>query len=61
MKLQHLLLIIHTGLLIIVAYLVNDFVPNPYMDEEFHVSQAKQYCEGNYHGWNPKLTTPPGL
>ncbi|POG62087.1 uncharacterized protein OCT59_004086 [Rhizophagus irregularis] len=61
MKLQYLFLIIHTIILIIVAYLVNDYVPDPYMDEVFHVSQAKQYCEGNYYDWNPKLTTPPGL
>ncbi|GBB95704.1 hypothetical protein RclHR1_00260009 [Rhizophagus clarus] len=61
MKLQHLFLIIHTILLIIVAYLVNDYVPDPYMDEIFHISQAKQYCNGNYFDWNPKLTTPPGL
>ncbi|RIA92946.1 Glycosyltransferase Family 59 protein [Glomus cerebriforme] len=61
MHLQQTFLIIHTISLVIVAYLVNDFVPEPYMDEIFHVSQAKQYCKGNFYEWNPKLTTPPGL
>ncbi|CAO3588262.1 unnamed protein product [Absidia cylindrospora] len=31
------------------------------MDEIFHISQAQQYCQGNYGVWDPKLTTPPGL
>ncbi|CAG8471450.1 451_t:CDS:2 [Scutellospora calospora] len=44
-----------------VANLVNTVVPNPYMDEIFHISQAQKYCEGNYFEWDPKLTTPPGL
>ncbi|CAG8711824.1 6791_t:CDS:2, partial [Dentiscutata heterogama] len=39
----------------------NTVVPDPYMDEIFHIPQAQRYCEGNYHEWDPKLTTPPGL
>ncbi|CAG8840605.1 21842_t:CDS:2, partial [Racocetra persica] len=39
----------------------NTVVPNPYMDEIFHIPQAQRYCEGNYHEWDPKLTTPPGF
>ena len=30
-------------------------------DEVFHVRQAQQYCNGNFHIWDPKITTPPGL
>ncbi|KAF1810178.1 hypothetical protein P152DRAFT_101638 [Eremomyces bilateralis CBS 781.70] len=40
---------------------VNDIVPAPYLDEVFHVRQAKAYCDGNFKQWDPKITTPPGL
>ncbi|KAJ1890986.1 glucosyltransferase [Kickxella alabastrina] len=40
---------------------VNMNVPNAYMDEIFHIPQAQHYCQGNFHVWDPKLTTPPGL
>lgn len=33
----------------------------PYMDEIFHVPQAQNYCHGNYHYWDKKITTLPGL
>ncbi|ORY82712.1 alpha-2-glucosyltransferase Alg10 [Protomyces lactucae-debilis] len=42
-------------------YLMHSAAPLPYMDEIFHVSQAQQYCAGNYKDYDPKLTTPPGL
>ncbi|KAF9693677.1 hypothetical protein EKO04_008167 [Ascochyta lentis] len=35
-------------------------VPQPYLDEFFHVPQAQKYCKGDY-SWDPKITTPPGL
>ncbi|KAK0721947.1 DIE2/ALG10 family-domain-containing protein [Lasiosphaeria miniovina] len=41
--------------------LVNDFVPEPYLDEVFHVPQAQTYCAGRYWEWDDKITTPPGL
>ncbi|KAI9014801.1 alpha-2-glucosyltransferase Alg10 [Gaertneriomyces semiglobifer] len=40
---------------------INARVPDPYMDEVFHVGQAQQYCSGNFATWDPKITTPPGL
>ena len=40
---------------------VNTIVPEPYMDEIFHVPQAQSFCAGNYTDLNPKITTPPGL
>ncbi|KAJ2646657.1 glucosyltransferase [Coemansia sp. RSA 1250] len=40
---------------------INDVVPEPYMDEIFHVLQAQRYCAGEFYEWDPKLTTPPGL
>jgi alpha-1,2-glucosyltransferase len=30
-------------------------------DEVFHIPQAQAYCQGDFHIWDPKLTTPPGL
>ncbi|KAL3417071.1 alpha- glucosyltransferase alg10 [Phlyctema vagabunda] len=40
---------------------VTKHVPEPYLDEIFHIPQAQAYCDGQYDVWDPKLTTPPGL
>ncbi|PKY01476.1 putative glucosyltransferase [Aspergillus campestris IBT 28561] len=40
---------------------INTVVPEPYLDEVFHVSQAQTYWEHKWTQWNPKITTPPGL
>ncbi|KAI8629343.1 glycosyltransferase family 59 protein [Xylariaceae sp. FL1651] len=40
---------------------VTENVPNPYLDEIFHIPQAQVYCEGRYGEWDDKITTPPGL
>ncbi|KHN86250.1 Putative Dol-P-Glc:Glc(2)Man(9)GlcNAc(2)-PP-Dol alpha-1,2-glucosyltransferase [Toxocara canis] len=40
--------------------LVYSYVPEPYMDEIFHINQTRRYCEGDY-SWNEKITTPPAL
>ncbi|KAL8818735.1 MAG: hypothetical protein Q9191_007873, partial [Dirinaria sp. TL-2023a] len=42
-------------------YLVNKNVPQPYLDEFFHVQQAQLYLQGRWNAWHPKITTPPGL
>ncbi|RWS07343.1 putative Dol-P-Glc:Glc(2)Man(9)GlcNAc(2)-PP-Dol alpha-1:2-glucosyltransferase-like protein, partial [Dinothrombium tinctorium] len=44
-----------------VFVLVNEEVSVAYMDEQFHVKQARHYCVGNFTTWDPKITTPPGL
>ncbi|KAF8702946.1 hypothetical protein HU200_032450 [Digitaria exilis] len=49
------------GWAIPIAALVNSVVPEPYMDEIFHVPQAQQYCRGDLLTWDPMITTPPGL
>uniref|UniRef100_A0A1I8A4T7 Dol-P-Glc:Glc(2)Man(9)GlcNAc(2)-PP-Dol alpha-1,2-glucosyltransferase n=1 Tax=Steinernema glaseri TaxID=37863 RepID=A0A1I8A4T7_9BILA len=36
-------------------------VPEPYMDEIFHVNQTRAYCSGDFFFWNEKITTPPAL
>ncbi|KAK0643882.1 DIE2/ALG10 family-domain-containing protein [Cercophora newfieldiana] len=41
--------------------LVSHYVPEPYLDEFFHIPQAQTYCEGRYLEWDDKITTPPGL
>ncbi|XXG75185.1 hypothetical protein AAC387_Pa07g3751 [Persea americana] len=43
------------------SILVNRIVPDPYMDEIFHIPQAQQYCRGDFKSWDPMITTPPGL
>jgi alpha-1,2-glucosyltransferase len=42
-------------------YQVNTSLPEPYLDEVFHVAQAQAYCAGDFRRWDPKITTPPGL
>ncbi|KAF2013815.1 glycosyltransferase family 59 protein [Aaosphaeria arxii CBS 175.79] len=40
--------------------LISGEVPDPYLDEVFHVPQAQRYCRNDW-SWDPKITTPPGL
>ena len=60
--------IIRNGLLILLvnghAYWmrsIRKIVPDPYLDEVFHIPQAQAYWAGNFTVWDPKITTPPGL
>ncbi|KAK4170468.1 family 59 putative glycosyltransferase [Cladorrhinum sp. PSN259] len=41
--------------------LTNRLVPDPYLDEVFHIPQAQVYCDGDFQHWDDKITTPPGL
>ncbi|OAA69534.1 Glycosyltransferase, ALG10 [Cordyceps fumosorosea ARSEF 2679] len=41
--------------------LVSMAVPEPYLDEIFHIPQAQKYCDGRFFDWDDKITTPPGL
>jgi alpha-1,2-glucosyltransferase len=41
--------------------LVNKLIPEPYLDEVFHVPQAQAYYAGRWGYWDQKITTPPGL
>ncbi|KAA6411813.1 MAG: hypothetical protein FRX48_03963 [Lasallia pustulata] len=54
----HLVLLIASGYW---HYKVNATVPEPYLDEVFHVRQAQAYWRGQWRIWDPKITTPPGL
>ena len=36
-------------------------VPEPYLDEEFHVGQAQTYWAHKWSQWDDRITTPPGL
>ncbi|EQL00149.1 glycosyltransferase family 59 protein [Ophiocordyceps sinensis CO18] len=40
---------------------VSKTVPEPYLDEVFHIPQAQKYCHGRFDEWDDKITTPPGL
>lgn len=37
------------------------WVPEPYLDEIFHIPQAQKYCQAKWLEWDDKITTPPGL
>ncbi|KAK5988111.1 Dol-P-Glc:Glc(2)Man(9)GlcNAc(2)-PP-Dol alpha-1,2-glucosyltransferase [Cladobotryum mycophilum] len=41
--------------------MVSEVVPEPYLDEIFHIPQAQKYCKGKFLEWDDKITTPPGL
>ncbi|BFZ62026.1 glucosyltransferase [Saitoella coloradoensis] len=56
-----LLLRAHQAAAVVAFGLFQEHVPEPYMDEIFHIPQALRYIEGDYWTWDPKLTTPPGL
>lgn len=40
---------------------INSEIPEPYLDEVFHVGQAQTYWRQQWTQWDPKITTPPGL
>lgn len=43
------------------AFQITNLVPEPYMDEIFHIPQAQKYCKGSFKEWDDKITTLPGL
>ncbi|RLN44325.1 hypothetical protein BBJ29_009698 [Phytophthora kernoviae] len=49
------------GALSWLLFKLNEVVPEPYMDEIFHVPQTQKYCNGHFDEWDPKITTFPGL
>jgi len=55
------LMAVYPVLLAGIANLVGKMLPQPYMDEIFHIPQAQAYCAGNFTQWDPKITTLPGL
>ena len=42
-------------------HLLNTLVPQPYLDEVFHIPQAQAFWDGRWNEWNAKITTPPGV
>ena len=40
---------------------VQKIVPQPYLDEFFHMPQADTFWQGHWSQWDDKITTPPGL
>ena len=45
----------------LVHALLMSIVPEPYMDEPFHLRQTQEYCAGRWDVWDEKITTFPGL
>ena len=56
-----LVLAVYAVSLGVVGDLVSQRVAEPYMDEIFHIPQARRYCDGNFTEWDSKITTLPGL
>lgn len=56
-----LVLAVYAVSLGVVGDLVSQRVAEPYMDEIFHIPQARRYCAGNFTEWDSKITTLPGL
>jgi len=52
---------VYAAILGVIGDAVNRNVPEPYMDEIFHIPQAQSYCAGNFSHWDSKITTLPGL
>ncbi|GAX78732.1 hypothetical protein CEUSTIGMA_g6169.t1 [Chlamydomonas eustigma] len=57
----HIMAAVLFGFQMWIVSLVNQHMPDAYMDEIFHVPQTQKYCQGQYKYWDPKITTPPGL
>lgn len=50
------------GIFVAVIYhLVKRNVRSPFIDEIFHLRQCIKYCNNDFHDWDNKITTPPGL
>ncbi|RKF59492.1 Dol-P-Glc:Glc-PP-Dol alpha-1,2-glucosyltransferase [Erysiphe neolycopersici] len=62
---SNIIIIVVSGILYFLILLwenyVTKIVPDPYLDEVFHIPQAQAYCDGRFDVWDSKLTTPPGL
>ncbi|PGH31245.1 alpha-1,2-glucosyltransferase [[Emmonsia] crescens] len=54
-------LVFSSILLIIWQCKINSELPDPYLDEVFHVRQAQAYWAHRWRQWDPKITTPPGV
>jgi len=52
---------VYAASVLLVCDQLKDRVPEPYMDEIFHVQQAITFCAGKWTTWNSLITTPPGL
>uniref|UniRef100_A0A1I7TR18 Dol-P-Glc:Glc(2)Man(9)GlcNAc(2)-PP-Dol alpha-1,2-glucosyltransferase n=1 Tax=Caenorhabditis tropicalis TaxID=1561998 RepID=A0A1I7TR18_9PELO len=59
-KTDFLLAAFFSSIHVLLTTIVYHYVPEPYMDEIFHICQTRAYCDGNYT-WNPLITTPPAL
>lgn len=45
----------------VVLTIIQSVQHKPYMDEVFHIPQARQYCQYNFTHWDPMITTLPVL
>lgn len=55
------LVAIGAAVFVVIAWMFEKYVPQPYMDEIFHIPQTQKYCGGNFKEWDNMITTLPGL
>lgn len=56
-----LVLVVHSSVIMLLLHVVHYIQPTPLIDEVFHVRQTQHYCRGDFHPWDEKITTLPGL
>ena len=44
----------HAAVTSAISYYVTIIVPEPYMDEIFHIPQAQKYCQGKFREVRPE-------
>ncbi|EMG50458.1 DIE2 Dol-P-Glc:Glc(2)Man(9)GlcNAc(2)-PP-Dol alpha-1 [Candida maltosa Xu316] len=59
--LKYLSIVVFVSVSISVSQKINQIIPEPYIDEFFHLRQCQTYCDYNFTHWDDKITTPPGL
>jgi len=55
------LTLLTTTYILFYFYAIQSRSKKPFIDEIFHVPQAQEYCRNNFHVWDDKITTLPGL
>lgn len=58
---KYVAIVIFLIFVIIMFNNITHHLTQPYIDEIFHLRQCQKYCQYNFHHWDNKITTPPGL
>lgn len=58
---KYLCIALFVGFTVFVFQNIKNTIPEPYIDEIFHLRQCQTYCDYKFTQWDDKITTPPGL